>query len=86
MLMLKALDYAIANNLTPFIAMQNHYNLVYREEEREMMPTLKVIYISYTALLDVIQLGFIAFWRRLDSLESTCPRRNHSSHWERRQC
>ena len=22
--------------------MQNHYNLVYREEEREMMPTLKV--------------------------------------------
>lgn len=21
--------------------MQNHYNLVYREEEREMMPTLK---------------------------------------------
>lgn len=22
--------------------MQNHYSLVYREEEREMMPTLKV--------------------------------------------
>lgn len=22
--------------------MQNHYNLVYREEEREMFPTLKV--------------------------------------------
>ena len=22
--------------------MQNHYNLVYREDEREMMPTLKV--------------------------------------------
>lgn len=22
--------------------MQNHYNLVYREEERELMPTLKV--------------------------------------------
>lgn len=36
------LDYAIQNNLTPFISMQNHYNLVYREEEREMMPTLKV--------------------------------------------
>lgn len=36
------IDYAIANKLTPFIAMQNHYNLVYREEEREMMPTLKV--------------------------------------------
>jgi len=34
-------NYAINNRLTPFISMQNHYNLVYREEEREMMPTLK---------------------------------------------
>ncbi|KAK0216670.1 NADP-dependent oxidoreductase domain-containing protein [Armillaria nabsnona] len=35
-------NYAIQNNLTPFISMQNHYNLVYREEEREMFPTLKM--------------------------------------------
>jgi hypothetical protein len=35
-------DYAINNNLTPFISMQNHYNLIYREEEREMFPTIKV--------------------------------------------
>lgn len=35
-------NYAITHNLTPFISMQNHYNLLYREEEREMMPTLKV--------------------------------------------
>ncbi len=35
-------DYAINNNLTPFISMQNHYSLIYREEEREMFPTLKV--------------------------------------------
>ncbi|KAJ7077146.1 aryl-alcohol dehydrogenase [Mycena belliarum] len=34
-------NYTIANNLTPFISMQNHYNMLYREEEREMMPTLK---------------------------------------------
>ncbi|KAJ3526593.1 hypothetical protein NMY22_g10102 [Coprinellus aureogranulatus] len=34
-------DYAIANKLTPFVSMQNLYNLLYREEEREMMPTLK---------------------------------------------
>jgi len=39
-------NYAIANNLTPFISMQNHYNLVYREEEREMMPTLKMFGIG----------------------------------------
>ncbi|KAF9529797.1 aryl-alcohol dehydrogenase [Crepidotus variabilis] len=34
-------NYAITNNLTPFISMQNHYNILYREEEREMFPTLK---------------------------------------------
>lgn len=34
-------NYAIMHNLTPFISMQNQYSLVYREEEREMMPTLK---------------------------------------------
>jgi len=33
-------NYAINNNLTPFISMQNHYSLAYREEEREMFPTL----------------------------------------------
>ena len=27
-----------ANHWTPFISMQNHYNLIYREEEREMIP------------------------------------------------
>ncbi|KAJ7656312.1 Aldo keto reductase [Mycena polygramma] len=34
-------DYAINNKLTPFISMQNYYNLLYREEEREMFSTLK---------------------------------------------
>jgi aryl-alcohol dehydrogenase-like predicted oxidoreductase len=29
---------AEANGWTKFIAMQNHYNLIYREEEREMIP------------------------------------------------
>ncbi|KAF9485933.1 aryl-alcohol dehydrogenase [Pholiota conissans] len=34
-------NYAINNNLTPFISMQNHYSVLYREEEREVFPTLK---------------------------------------------
>ncbi|TFK70255.1 aryl-alcohol dehydrogenase [Pluteus cervinus] len=34
-------NYAIQNKLTPFISMQNHHNLLYREEEREMIPTLE---------------------------------------------
>lgn len=29
---------ALANGWTPFVSMQNHYNLIYREEEREMLP------------------------------------------------
>ncbi|KAF7350352.1 Aldo/keto reductase [Mycena venus] len=34
-------NYAITNKLTPFISMQNHHSLVYREEEREMFSTCK---------------------------------------------
>ncbi|MFC6940597.1 aldo/keto reductase [Salinirubellus sp. GCM10025818] len=33
-----ALDAGRAPGLEPFATMQNHYNLVYREEEREMLP------------------------------------------------
>jgi aryl-alcohol dehydrogenase-like predicted oxidoreductase len=34
----KAQHIAEAHNWTRFVSMQNHYNLVYREEEREMIP------------------------------------------------
>lgn len=34
----KALYVAEKNNWTRFVSMQNHLNLIYREEEREMMP------------------------------------------------
>jgi aryl-alcohol dehydrogenase-like predicted oxidoreductase len=34
----KAQHTARTNGWTPFVAMQNHYNLLYREEEREMIP------------------------------------------------
>jgi aryl-alcohol dehydrogenase-like predicted oxidoreductase len=34
----KALHLARHHGWTPFVTMQNHYNLLYREEEREMMP------------------------------------------------
>ncbi|MCL6489347.1 MAG: aldo/keto reductase, partial [Alicyclobacillus mali] len=35
---MKALAVADGRGLTRFVSMQNHYNLIYREEEREMMP------------------------------------------------
>ncbi len=34
----KALHLARENRWTPFVSMQNFYNLLYREEEREMLP------------------------------------------------
>ena len=34
----KMQEAARANGWTPFVTMQNHYNLLYREEEREMIP------------------------------------------------
>ena len=34
----KSLYLADINGWTRFVAMQNHYNLIYREEEREMLP------------------------------------------------
>ena len=33
-------------NLTKFVAMENHYNLLYREEEREMIPLCKQMNVS----------------------------------------
>ncbi|KAG8873897.1 hypothetical protein FRB98_008721 [Tulasnella sp. 332] len=37
----KMQNYARANGLTEFISIQNYYNAVYREEEREMVPLLQ---------------------------------------------
>ncbi len=34
----KAQHVAVVNGWTPFVSMQDHYNLLYREEEREMLP------------------------------------------------
>jgi aryl-alcohol dehydrogenase-like predicted oxidoreductase len=36
--LMKALSISERNGWARFVAMQNHYNLVYREEEREMIP------------------------------------------------
>lgn len=36
------------NSLTPFSSMQNHYNLLYREDERELIPICKEQHVSLT--------------------------------------
>jgi aryl-alcohol dehydrogenase (NADP+) len=49
--------------LTRFVAMQNHYNLVYREEEREMLPLCREEGIAVTPWSPLAR-GFLAGGRR----------------------
>lgn len=44
----KALHVAEKNGWTKFVSMQNHLNLIYREEEREMLPLCKEEKIGVT--------------------------------------
>ncbi|WP_066321390.1 aldo/keto reductase [Bacillus sp. FJAT-29814] len=49
----KALHVAEKHGWTKFVSMQNHYNLIYREEEREMLPLCteeKIAVTSYSPL------------------------------------
>lgn len=39
---------ALKNGLTPFVSMQNHYNLLYREDERELIPICKEQNVALT--------------------------------------
>ncbi|MWP62181.1 aldo/keto reductase [Gilliamella sp. Pas-s25] len=39
---------AIENGWTPFVSMQNHYNLLYREDERELIPICRQFNVSLT--------------------------------------
>lgn len=36
------------NGLTPFVSMQNHYNLLYREDERELIPICEQMNVART--------------------------------------
>ena len=36
------------NGWTPFVSMQNHYNLLYREDEREMIPICRQMNVALT--------------------------------------
>ena len=67
-------DYAINHKLTPFISMQNHYSLVYREEEREMFPTLKVCISSQCGVTQGTRrtISYAALWSWIDPMVSAC--------------
>lgn len=61
------------NGLTPFVSMQNKYNLLYREEEREMLPLCVndgIAVIPYSPLAR----GLLAGSRRSDTARSRVVR------------
>jgi aryl-alcohol dehydrogenase (NADP+) len=59
----KYLSLADSMGKTRFVSMQNHYNLVYREEEREMMPLCRVQGIGVIPWSPLAR-GFLAGNRR----------------------
>jgi len=69
-------NYAIQNRLTPFISMQNHYSLAYREEEREMFPTLKIFGVGSIPWSPLAR-GFLT--RPLS--EQTATKRGETDQW-----
>lgn len=65
----KAQEVARTNRWTPFASMQNHYNLAYREEEREMIPLCRdqgVALIPWSPLAR----GFLAGNRKADDAKA----------------
>ncbi|HUA82375.1 MAG TPA: aldo/keto reductase [Bryobacteraceae bacterium] len=56
--------------LTRFVSMQNHYNLAYREEEREMMPLCREEKIAVTPWSPLAR-GFLAGNRRAQDFGDT---------------
>ncbi|MFC4453130.1 aldo/keto reductase [Deinococcus sonorensis] len=58
------------HGLTRFISMQNHYNLVYREEEREMLPLCREDGVGVIPWSPLAR-GFLAGNRRQDGGQTT---------------
>jgi 1-deoxyxylulose-5-phosphate synthase len=66
----KALHLADRHGWTRFVTMQNHYNLVYREEEREMLPLCREEGIGVIPWSPLAR-GFLAGARRRGAQDAT---------------
>ena len=69
----KALYLADRHGWTRFVSMQNHYNLVYREEEREMMPLCREEGIGVIPWSPLAR-GFLAGNRKRGAERTASPR------------
>ncbi len=71
----QALYVADLHGWTRFVSMQNHYNLIYREEEREMIPLCRAEGIALTPWSPVAR-GFLAGNRTPDKTGPTVRGQN----------
>lgn len=67
----KALYVAEKNGWTRFVSMQNHYNLIYREEEREMLPLCKEEKIAVTPYSPLASGRLIRDWTQSTARSET---------------
>jgi aryl-alcohol dehydrogenase-like predicted oxidoreductase len=70
---MKALATADRRGWTRFVSMQNHYNLVYREEERDMLPLCREEGIGVVPWSPLAR-GFLAGNRKRGSQRDATPR------------
>ena len=63
----KAHHIAQSNGCVPFVSMQNHYNLIYREEEREMIPLCRDLGVALIPWSPLAR-GFLAGNRTPDDI------------------
>jgi len=70
----KAQYVAMSNGWTPFVSMQNHYNLLMREEEREMMPLLEDMGIGMVPWSPLARGRLAREWGETTSRFDTDPR------------
>jgi 1-deoxyxylulose-5-phosphate synthase len=64
------------HGLARFVSMQNHYNLVYREEEREMLPLCRNLGIAVTPWSPLAR-GLLAGSRKRQTIRATTDRPAH---------
>jgi aryl-alcohol dehydrogenase (NADP+) len=64
------------HGLAKFVSMQNHYNLIYREEEREMLPLCRDMGIAVTPWSPLAR-GLLAGSRKVQTLRATTDQPAH---------
>jgi len=72
---MKALDLSRMHGWARFVSMQNHYNLVYREEEREMLPLCRSEGIAVIPWSPLAR-GFLAGNRQKEGDQATARARS----------